>query len=209
MAHKSHRQKALQAQLESQPAISLVSSSKRAPIPKPTPSSSKTLSTQPDAEEAGSEAEDGDMEVDDEVLIAPTSGSSKGKEAESSTAAGGSSSGFAPLPASATSLVLKNEFRRVPIPPHRMSPLKRDWVNLYTPMVEMLGLQVRMNVKRRAVELKVSDCPHSRRAIPSSLSFARVPGLGLYFCYTANMAVDWQPRLRDPPTFVSHSRSHG
>lgn len=38
-----------------------------------------------------------------------------------------------------------------------MSPLKRDWVNLYTPMVEMLGLQVRMNVKRRAVEIKVGD----------------------------------------------------
>lgn len=158
MAHKSHRQKALQAQLESQPAISLVSTSKRAPIPKPTPSSSKTLSTQPEADGSGSEAEDGDMEVDDEVLIAPTSTSSKGKEAESSTAVGGSSSGFAPLPASATSSALKNEFRRVPIPPHRMSPLKRDWVNLYTPMVEMLGLQVRMNVKRRAVELKVSRC---------------------------------------------------
>ena len=94
------------------------------------------------------------MEVDDEVLIASTTG--KGKEAESSTA-GGSSSGFAPLPGSATSSALKNEFRRIPIPPHRMSPLKRDWVNLYTPMVEMLGLQVRMNVKRKAVELKVSQ----------------------------------------------------
>lgn len=172
MAHKSHRQKALQAQLEAQPAISLVSSSKRAPLPKPTPSTSKAVSTQDGMAVDGEECSD---EEDDDVLIAPAPAGPSGTSiAEPTSTAGASSSGFAPLPASATSAVLKNEFRRIPIPPHRMSPLKRDWVNLYTPMVEMLGLQVRMNVKRRAVELKVG--------YRFSLHLYASKGLGLGFC---------------------------
>jgi RNA-binding protein PNO1 len=132
MAHKSHRQKALQAQLDAPREISLVKP-KKAKAPKV-------------AAPAPAEG----MEVDgDEVLIAAPAASSS--TAPDATASG---SGFAPLPASAQSAALKGEFRRVPIPPHRMTPLKREWVNLYTPLVEMLGLQVRMNVKRRAVEIK-------------------------------------------------------
>jgi RNA-binding protein PNO1 len=46
--------------------------------------------------------------------------------------------------------------RKVSIPPHRMTPLKRDWVKIYGPLVEELGLQVRMNLGRKWVELKVS-----------------------------------------------------
>lgn len=125
MAHKSHRQKALQAQLEAPQEISIVK-------PK-VPKASKT---------------DAGMDVDDDAVEINQSGAG-----EAST----SSSGFAPLSAAEQSSVIKGEFRRVPIPPHRMTPLKREWVNLYTPMVEMLGLQVRMNVKRRAVEIKVGS----------------------------------------------------
>jgi RNA-binding protein PNO1 len=62
---------------------------------------------------------------------------------------------FAALPASAQVLDKKDEFRRVIIPPHRMTPLKKEWINIYTPLVEMAGLQVRMNVKRKCVEIKV------------------------------------------------------
>lgn len=69
-----------------------------------------------------------------------------------------SSSGFAPLSAKAQQVGgIKNEFRRIPVPDHRMTPMKREWVNIYTPLVEQLGLQVRMNAKRRAVEIRVSD----------------------------------------------------
>lgn len=46
--------------------------------------------------------------------------------------------------------------RKVSIPPHRMTPLKRDWVKIYGPLVEELGLQVRMNLGRKWVELKVN-----------------------------------------------------
>lgn len=64
---------------------------------------------------------------------------------------------FEALPASATKSGLKkSETRRVPIPPHRMTPLKKDWVNIFGPLTEILGLQVRMNVQRRSVEIRVS-----------------------------------------------------
>lgn len=97
---------------------------------------------------------DADADSDSEdVLIASNNNNTAANNAGN---AASSSSGFAPLPANAGSGVLKNEFRRVPIPPHRFSPLKRDWVQLYTPLVENLGLQVRMNQKRRCVELRVS-----------------------------------------------------
>jgi RNA-binding protein PNO1 len=69
---------------------------------------------------------------------------------------------FDPAPASATKNPLKSETRRIPIPPHRMSPLKKDWVNVFGPLTDMLGLQVRMNVQRRAVDIRVRvlrPCP--------------------------------------------------
>lgn len=61
---------------------------------------------------------------------------------------------FGPAPASAGQ-TLKSEMRRVVIPPHRMSPLKRDWINIFGPLTEILGLQVRMNVQRKGVEMRV------------------------------------------------------
>lgn len=49
---------------------------------------------------------------------------------------------------------LRAQFRRVPVPPNRMTPLKAQWMELYEPVVSQLKLQVRMNVRGRAVELK-------------------------------------------------------
>jgi rRNA processing protein Krr1/Pno1 len=46
------------------------------------------------------------------------------------------------------------ESRTVPIPPHRFTPLRQSWPKLYTPLVEHLKLQVRVNVKRKAVDLR-------------------------------------------------------
>lgn len=180
MAHKSHRQKALQAQLEAPAAITLVtappakaSSSKlRASMPA---HATTTMDVDSDEEENDRDEDDSDDDEDDDDAMhtetqhfAPAGSSASGPSA---AAASGSSSGFAPLSAAAQSApVLKNEFRRIPIPPHRMTPLTREWVHIYTPLAEELKLQVRMNVKRRAVELRVSSwdpdmtCNQSRRA---------------------------------------------
>jgi RNA-binding protein PNO1 len=67
----------------------------------------------------------------------------------------GAAPAFPPLSAAAQRSTLKSESRRIPIPPHRMSPLKKDWVTIFGPLTEMLGLQVRMNVQRRCVEIRV------------------------------------------------------
>lgn len=67
------------------------------------------------------------------------------------------SSDFLPISQTAQNkALLKPEERRVPIPPHRMAPLKKEWVNIYGPLVEMMGLMVRMNVQKKSVEMKVS-----------------------------------------------------
>jgi RNA-binding protein PNO1 len=167
MAHKSHRQKALQSQLEERPAISLITNDENVKKIKAKKTKSSTAATttasalasssmdvdgddnsaqtQPQPEAQHVEDDDGDILLDNATA------------STSATPAASTSSGFKPLNLGAQTGVLKNEFRRIPIPPHRITPLKRDWVNLYTPMVEHLGLQVRMNMQRRAVELKVSQ----------------------------------------------------
>jgi RNA-binding protein PNO1 len=61
---------------------------------------------------------------------------------------------FGPAPASARQSV-KSETRRVAIPPHRMTPLKKEWINIFGPLTELLGLQIRMNVQRKCVEIRV------------------------------------------------------
>ena len=47
------------------------------------------------------------------------------------------------------------EFRKVPVPPHRYTPLKDSWMKIFTPVVEQLHLQIRFNLKTRNVEIKV------------------------------------------------------
>ncbi|OCF45572.1 pre-rRNA-processing protein PNO1 [Kwoniella heveanensis CBS 569] len=159
MAHKSHRQKALQAQLEAQPTLSLVAS-KPAKKPIVTPQSMDIDSD------------------DDDVLIAPSSSGPSKPSAAAGAESSASGSGFAPLPQSAQSNAIKGEFRRIPIPPHRMTPLKKEWINLYTPMVEMLGLQVRMNTMRRSVEIKSSGHTVDTGAIQKGADFVKAFALG-------------------------------
>eukprot|EP00794_Sanderia_malayensis_P020356 gene20356-22363_t len=46
------------------------------------------------------------------------------------------------------------EFRKVPVPPHRYTPLKNNWLKIFTPVVEQLNLQIRFNLKSKNVEIK-------------------------------------------------------
>ncbi|KAJ1366897.1 pre-rRNA-processing protein pno1 [Parelaphostrongylus tenuis] len=48
----------------------------------------------------------------------------------------------------------KGEIRKIPVPKHRYTPLKDNWVNIFTPIVKNLGLQVRFNMKSRNVEIR-------------------------------------------------------
>ncbi|KAF2792625.1 eukaryotic type KH-domain (KH-domain type I) [Melanomma pulvis-pyrius CBS 109.77] len=81
-------------------------------------------------------------------------------------------------PAKATPLAFRRELRKVPIPPHRMSPLKSSWPKIYPPLVEHLKLQVRMNIKRNTVELRTSDATTDTGALQKGEDFVKAFTLG-------------------------------
>ena len=39
------------------------------------------------------------------------------------------------------------QFRKVIVPPHRYTPLKQHWLEIYTPIYEQMKIDVRMNLK--------------------------------------------------------------
>lgn len=45
---------------------------------------------------------------------------------------------------------------QVPVPQHRMTPLKSRWMELYRPVTDTLKLDMRMNLKTRKVEIKTT-----------------------------------------------------
>ena len=59
-------------------------------------------------------------------------------------------------PAQGESESHRAETRKVLIPPHRVTPLRKSWSKIYPPLVEHLKLQVRMNERKKQVELRTS-----------------------------------------------------
>ena len=41
----------------------------------------------------------------------------------------------------------KVQFRKVGVPTHRYAPLKRCWMEIYTPIYEQMKIDIRMNLK--------------------------------------------------------------
>ncbi|GAB2235258.1 hypothetical protein Droror1_Dr00025679 [Drosera rotundifolia] len=46
------------------------------------------------------------------------------------------------------------QFRRVSVPPHTYTPLKKAWLDIYNPIYNEMKIVIRMNMKSRKVELK-------------------------------------------------------
>ncbi|GAA5840456.1 hypothetical protein JCM9279_007331 [Rhodotorula babjevae] len=123
--------------------------------------------------DAAMDAQDDDDDADDAVMIDPsqlpvpvTRTPIAQLEAAAAAAADPNSLSFAPVKNHNQAGLTQR--RKIAIPPHRMTPLKRDWIKIYTPLVEECGLQVRMNVHKRQIEMKTSKhTPH-----PSSLTRA-------------------------------------
>ncbi|KAI8632276.1 eukaryotic type KH-domain (KH-domain type I) [Xylariaceae sp. FL1651] len=63
-----------------------------------------------------------------------------------------------------TDTAFRVQTRKVPVPPHRFTPLKNNWSQIYPPLVEHLKIAVRMNIKHKAVELK-----NSKTSAPGAL----------------------------------------
>lgn len=81
-------------------------------------------------------------------------------------------------PAKAVEGAYRVESRKVPVPPHRMTPLKANWPKIYPPLVEHLKLQVRMNVKNKAVELRTSKHTTDTGALQKGEDFVKAFTLG-------------------------------
>jgi len=77
-----------------------------------------------------------------------------------------------------TDLGVKNEYRRIPVPRHRYTPLKQNWEAILKTLVEHMKLQVRMNTKRRAVEMRTSKLTEDVGAIQKGADFLKAFMLG-------------------------------
>ncbi|KAJ2956726.1 hypothetical protein NQZ79_g7464 [Umbelopsis isabellina] len=71
-----------------------------------------------------------------------------------------------------------NQARKIPIPPHRLTPLKKNWLQIYSPLVEHLKLQVRYNTKSKAVEIRMSKQTEETGALQKGADFVRAFALG-------------------------------
>ncbi|EST09514.1 K Homology domain protein [Kalmanozyma brasiliensis GHG001] len=121
------------------------------------------------------------MEDDDDLMIGTSSPAAPSASAATPAEASGSKPSFAPISASAASsltAVAKGQLRKIPIPPHRLTPLKNEWHKIYTPLVEMASLQVRMNVAKKCVELKSSRYTQEQGMLQKGADFVKAFALG-------------------------------
>lgn len=72
----------------------------------------------------------------------------------------------------------KKEARKIPVPPHRYTPLKENWMKIFTPIVEHLKLQIRFNLSARKVEIRTSKDTTDIGAIQKAADFVQAFLLG-------------------------------
>lgn len=71
-----------------------------------------------------------------------------------------------------------DEMRKVAVPAHRYTPLKENWLKIFTPIVENLQLQVRFNLKTRNVEIKTCKDTQDISSLTKAADFVRAFVLG-------------------------------
>ncbi|XP_069810888.1 RNA-binding protein PNO1 [Dendropsophus ebraccatus] len=72
----------------------------------------------------------------------------------------------------------KDEMRKIPVPSHRYTPLKENWMKIFTPLVEHLQLQVRFNLKTRNVEIRTCKETSDVGALTKASDFVKAFILG-------------------------------
>ena len=82
---------------------------------------------------------------------------------------------FAALDAAAEGRV---EYRKVRVPAHRYTPLRKAWPQIVTPLVEQLKLQVRFNPRSRCVELRSAPTTPDAGAVQKGADFVAAFALG-------------------------------
>jgi len=82
-------------------------------------------------------------------------------------------------PISAGKLVgTKTDMRKIPCPSNRYTPLKENWMKIFTPVVEHLHLQIRFNLKTRNVEIKTCKDTTDVGALQKGADFVKAFTLG-------------------------------
>lgn len=76
----------------------------------------------------------------------------------------------------------KEDMRKIPVPAHRYSPLKENWLKIFTPIVEHLHLQVRFNLKTRNVEIKTCEDTKDISNLQKAADFVKVISSVYYKC---------------------------
>lgn len=90
-------------------------------------------------------------------------------------------SNVGPKFAALTAKVLQKQgrqMRKVPVPPHRLSPLRKHWMEIYEPVVRHLKLQIRMHVQSKSVQLKISKETTDPGALQKGEDFVKAFILG-------------------------------
>ena len=70
------------------------------------------------------------------------------------------------------------EMHSVMIPPNRMTPLKNNWEKICETVVKNMKLQIRMNAKKKTVDIRECDQTEDRAAIQKTYDFLRAFMLG-------------------------------
>ena len=81
-------------------------------------------------------------------------------------------------PVANAALFDRTEYRKIRCPPNRMTPLRDQWDNIMTPIVQFLKLQIRFNQKNRSVELKTSEFTDDPGAIQKGQDFVEAFMMG-------------------------------
>ncbi|XP_061478203.1 RNA-binding protein PNO1 [Rhineura floridana] len=70
------------------------------------------------------------------------------------------------------------DMRKIPVPANRYTPLKENWMKIFTPIVEHLQLQIRFNLKTRNVEIKTCKETKDITALTKAADFVKAFILG-------------------------------
>ncbi|KAL0601156.1 RNA-binding protein PNO1 [Plecturocebus cupreus] len=78
----------------------------------------------------------------------------------------------------------KEETRKISVPANRYTPLKEDWMKIFTPVVEHLRLQLRFNLKSRNVEIRTCKETKDVSALTKAADFVKAFILGFQVEHT-------------------------
>eukprot|EP01103_Thecamoeba_quadrilineata_P005738 TRINITY_DN15501_c0_g1_i1.p1 TRINITY_DN15501_c0_g1~~TRINITY_DN15501_c0_g1_i1.p1 ORF type:complete len:232 (-),score=36.45 TRINITY_DN15501_c0_g1_i1:115-747(-) len=76
-------------------------------------------------------------------------------------------------PISISQLDKSSQYRKISVPPNRFTPLKNNWMKIYTPIVNHMKLEIRMNINTKCVELRTSPQTEDAGALQKSADFVR------------------------------------